>query len=48
MENSKTIIKGLLALACGAVLLGLSAIFVRYSETSPSLTAIYLATTREN
>ena len=43
MENSKTIIKGLLALACGAVLLGLSAIFVRYSETSPSLTAFYRA-----
>jgi len=43
MENSKTILKGLLALSCGAVLLGLSAIFVRYSETSPSLTAFYRA-----
>ena len=43
MENSKTFVKGLLALSCGAVLLGLSAIFVRYSETSPSLTAFYRA-----
>ena len=41
MENSKTFVKGLLALSCGAVLLGLSAIFVRYSESSPSLTAFY-------
>ena len=41
MENSKTFVKGLLALSCGAVLLGLSAIFVRFSETSPSLTAFY-------
>jgi drug/metabolite transporter (DMT)-like permease len=43
MENSKPILKGLLALALGAALLGLSAIFVRYSEVSPSLTAFYRA-----
>lgn len=35
--------KGLLALGLGGALLGLSAIFVRYSETSPSLIAFYRA-----
>ena len=34
---------GLLALFLGAALLGTSAIFVRFSETSPSLTAFYRA-----
>jgi len=43
MENSKTIYLGLLALFIGAALLGSSAIFVRFSETSPSLTAFYRA-----
>ena len=43
MENSKTIYLGLLALFLGAALLGSSAIFVRFSETSPSLTAFYRA-----
>ena len=43
MENSKTIYVGLLALFIGAALLGSSAIFVRLSETSPTLTAFYRA-----
>ena len=43
MENSKSVYSGLLALFVGAALLGLSAIFVRFSETSPSLTAFYRA-----
>lgn len=41
MENSKSIYFGLIALFVGAALLGASAIFVRISETSPSLTAFY-------
>ena len=43
MENSKSIYFGLIALFVGAALLGASAIFVRISETSPSLTAFYRA-----
>ena len=43
MENSKSIYIGLFSLFLGAVLLGSSAIFVRFSETSPSLTAFYRA-----
>ena len=43
MENSKSFYIGLLALFLGAALLGTSAIFVRFSETSPSLTAFYRA-----
>ncbi|GIT32752.1 MAG: hypothetical protein Ct9H300mP3_02830 [Gammaproteobacteria bacterium] len=38
MENSKSVFTALLALFFGAALLGSSAIFVRFSETSPSLT----------
>ena len=43
MENSKSVYAALLALFIGAALLGSSAIFVRFSETSPSLTAFYRA-----
>ena len=43
MENSKSVYTALLALFIGAALLGSSAIFVRFSETSPSLTAFYRA-----
>ena len=43
MENSKSVYTGLIALFIGAALLGSSAIFVRISETSPSLTAFYRA-----
>ena len=43
MEKSRSIYIGLLALFIGASLLGGSAIFVRFSETSPSLTAFYRA-----
>ena len=43
MENSKSVYPGLIALFIGAALLGSSAIFVRFSETSPSLTAFYRA-----
>ena len=43
MENSKSIYTALVALFIGAALLGSSAIFVRFSETSPSLTAFYRA-----
>tara|TARA_Y100000590_G_scaffold129438_1_gene147975 strand:+ start:4726 stop:5607 length:882 start_codon:yes stop_codon:yes gene_type:complete len=43
MENLKTPYAGLIALFIGAALLGASAIFVRFSETSPSLTAFYRA-----
>lgn len=43
MENLKTPYAGLIALFIGAALLGSSAIFVRFSETSPSLTAFYRA-----
>ena len=43
MENTKTILKGLISLSTGAALLGFSAIFVRISETSPSTTAFYRA-----
>ena len=43
MENSKSIHIGLFSLFLGAALLGSSAIFVRFSETSPSLTAFYRA-----
>ena len=43
MENSKSVYTGLIALFIGAALLGSSAIFVRFSETSPSLTAFYRA-----
>ena len=43
MENSKSIYIGLFSLFLGAALLGSSAIFVRFSETSPSLTAFYRA-----
>ena len=43
MENSKSVYTAVLALFIGAALLGSSAIFVRFSETSPSLTAFYRA-----
>tara|TARA_X000000368_G_scaffold365384_1_gene311592 strand:- start:2587 stop:3462 length:876 start_codon:yes stop_codon:yes gene_type:complete len=43
MENTRTILKGLISLSIGAALLGFSAIFVRISETSPSTTAFYRA-----
>ena len=43
MENSKSVFTALVALFIGAALLGSSAIFVRFSETSPSLTAFYRA-----
>jgi len=43
MENSISIYTALVALFIGAALLGSSAIFVRFSETSPSLTAFYRA-----
>ena len=43
MENSKSVYTGVIALFIGAALLGSSAIFVRISETSPSLTAFYRA-----
>ena len=43
MENTKSVYTALIALFIGAALLGSSAIFVRFSETSPSLTAFYRA-----
>ena len=43
MESSKSIYIALLSIFLGAALLGSSAIFVRLSETSPSLTAFYRA-----
>jgi len=41
IEKSNELIKGLVSLFLGSFLLGLSAIFVRYSESSPSLVAFY-------
>jgi|TARA_B110000196_G_C21140858_1_gene663732 drug/metabolite transporter (DMT)-like permease len=43
MTISNSFIKGLVALIIGASLLGLSAIFVKFSDSSPSTTAFYRA-----
>ena len=43
MENLKSTYIGFLSLFIGAALLGASAIFVRFSETSPTVTAFYRA-----
>ena len=43
INKSNDMIKGLSSLFIGSALLGMSAIFVRYSDSSPSLVAFYRA-----
>ena len=40
INKSNDMIKGLSSLFIGSALLGMSAIFVRYSDSSPSLVAV--------